>query len=152
MITEVLPVMERNWLSLFKKKSGRTPPTDKNSHSVSLTPILIILCNLNLGILSWLNCLGFPIKLLHAFVSLRVHVTYSLYLIILYLIVLLILGEGYKLWISTIQFSQSSWYFPFSPVCIINEAVAYFKVGSTVSYSDIHRPSFFDWTRVFTVL
>jgi hypothetical protein len=79
------------------KNSVRTPPTDENSHSVLLTPILIILCNLNLGILSYFICSGFLIKLLFAFLSLRVHVSSLFYLIVLYLSILLILGEGYKL-------------------------------------------------------
>jgi len=144
--------MERNWLSLCSNNPARTPPTDKNSLPVSLPPILILLCILNLGILSWFICLGFPIKLLCAFLSLRVHVTCSFYLIILHWIMLLILDEGYKLWISSLRFSRSSWYFPFPPICIINEAVLYFKVGSTLSYSGIHRPSFFDRTCVFTIL
>lgn len=77
MVTEVPPLMERNWWSLCSENSVRTPPTDKDSHPVSLTPILIILCNLKLGILRWLICLGFPIKHLCAFLSLRVRVTCS---------------------------------------------------------------------------
>jgi hypothetical protein len=88
--------MERNWLSMCSKNSIRTPPKDDNSHSVLLRPILIILvlCNLNLEILSWFICLAFLIKLLCAFLSLLLRVTPLFYLIVLYLFMLLILGGG----------------------------------------------------------
>jgi hypothetical protein len=72
------------------------------SHRISLKSILILPFRLRLGFPSDIFHLDFPTKFLHEFLIAGMRATYPTNLILLDLITLLILGETYKLWGSSL--------------------------------------------------
>jgi hypothetical protein len=68
------------------------------SHPISLRSILILSIHLRLGLHSSLLLSGFPTNILYAFLFSLIGATCRTYLILLDLIILVILGEEYKLW------------------------------------------------------
>jgi hypothetical protein len=71
-------------------------------HPVSLRSILILFTHLRLGLPSGLFPSGFHTNILYAFLLSPIRTTCSAHLIVLDLIILIILGEEYKLWSSTL--------------------------------------------------
>jgi hypothetical protein len=67
------------------------------SHPISLRSILILPSHLHLGLLSGLLSSIFPINILYAFLLCPIHAACPAHLILLILIILIILGEDYKL-------------------------------------------------------
>jgi hypothetical protein len=86
--------------------------------SISLWSILILSSYLLLGLPSGLLLYGFPTKTLYAFSVTSMHATCPVHLILLDLIILILHGEHYKLWISLIcSFSSTSNYF----ICLLSK-------------------------------
>jgi hypothetical protein len=80
--------------SLFWAKSIQSPP----SHSISVRSILILSTYLRLGLPSGLFPSGFPTNILYTFLFSSIRVTCNAHLILPDLIILIILGEEYKVW------------------------------------------------------
>jgi hypothetical protein len=71
-------------------------PQPYQSHPISLRSVIILSTHLRLGLHSGFFPSGFPINILYTFVSL-IRATCTAHLILLDLIILIILGEEYKL-------------------------------------------------------
>jgi hypothetical protein len=72
------------------------------SHPISLRSILMLSTYLRLGLPSGLFPSGFPPNILYAFILSPISATFPAHLILLNLIILIILGEDYKLWSSSL--------------------------------------------------
>jgi hypothetical protein len=82
----------------------------KPSHHVRLRSILRLLSHIRLGLPSGLFSSGFPINILYAFIYSPIRAKYPVHLIFLHLLILIILGEEYKLWSSSLcSFLQPVW-------------------------------------------
>jgi hypothetical protein len=79
---------------------GPYPEPDKSNpcHPIPLRFILILFTHLRLGHSSGLYPSGFPTNILYAFLFSSIRATFRAHLILLDLIILIILGEEYKLW------------------------------------------------------
>jgi hypothetical protein len=66
-------------------------------YHISLRFVLILSCHIGLGLPSGLSLSGFPTKILYALLLSPVRATCFVHLILLNLIILIILGEEYKL-------------------------------------------------------
>jgi hypothetical protein len=71
-------------------------------HHISLRSILTLSTYLRLDLSSGLHPSGFPTNILYAFLLASIRATCPAHFILLDLIVLFILGEEYKLWISSL--------------------------------------------------
>jgi hypothetical protein len=84
--------------SLFWARSIQSIP----SHLISLRSILILSIHLRLGLPSGLYPSGFPPNTLYAFIVFHIRATNPAHLILLDLIIIIIFGEEYKSWSSSV--------------------------------------------------
>jgi hypothetical protein len=91
-----------HWSLSWSRSIQSIPP-----HPISLRSILILSTYLCLGSPNGLFPPGFPTNIIHAFLFGPIRATYPAHLFNLELIILIILGEEYKLWSSSASCSQT---------------------------------------------